>query len=55
MNTYILTEEKEGISKHSGKQENYAIDLNSCYLLNLNMKVNMILIELMEFACIRHS
>ena len=27
--------QKEGISKYSGKQENYAIGLNSCYLFNL--------------------
>ena len=26
---------KEGISKHSGKQENFAIGLDSCYLFNL--------------------
>ena len=26
---------KEGISKHSGKQENFANDLDSCYLFNL--------------------
>ena len=29
---YIQT---EGISKYSGKQENYAIGLNCCYLFNL--------------------
>ena len=27
--------QKEGISKHSGKQENFAIGLDSCYLFNL--------------------
>ena len=27
--------QKEGISKHSGKQENYAIGLDRCYWLNL--------------------
>ena len=26
---------KEGISKHSGKQENFAVGLGSCYLFNL--------------------
>ena len=26
---------KEGISKHSGKQENFAIGWDSCYLFNL--------------------
>ena len=26
---------KEGISKHSGNQENFAIGLDSCYLFNL--------------------
>ena len=26
---------KEGISKHSGKQENFAVGLDSCYLFNL--------------------
>ena len=27
--------QKEGISKHSGKQENYAIGLDRCYWFNL--------------------
>ena len=41
---------KEGISKHSGKQENFANGLDSCYLFNLELIMK--LIGLMEFACI---
>ena len=40
--------QKEGISKHSGKQENFAIV--TCLILNIEL--NMKLIGLMEFACI---
>ena len=39
-------------------KENYAIALDSCYLIAkemMNMKLNMILVVLMEFAHIRHS
>ena len=43
---------KEGISKHSGKQENFANGLDSCYLFNLEHGTDMKLIGLMEFACI---
>ena len=31
----ILRKRKEGISKHSGKQENFANSLDRCYLFNL--------------------
>ena len=40
--------QKEGISKHSGKQENFAIV--TCLILNIEL--NMKLIGLMEFASI---
>ena len=33
-NEHIILQ-KEGISKHSGKQEKFAIGLDSCYLFNL--------------------
>ena len=33
----------EGISKYSGKQENYAIGLNSCYLFNLEHETEHII------------
>ena len=39
-------------------KENYPIALDSCFLFTkktLNMKLNMILIALMEFAYIRYS
>ena len=32
MNTYYV---KKGISKHSGKQENFVIGSDSCYLFNI--------------------
>ena len=52
MNTYILTEGRKTFLK-----ENYAIVLDSCYLLTnhmLNIELNVMLIVLMEFAYIRH-
>ena len=55
MNTYILT---EGGNFKTFFKENYAIALERCYLFTkkmLNMELKMILIVLMEFACIRHS
>ena len=33
--THIYLAQKEGISKHFGKEENYAIGLDSCYWFNL--------------------
>ena len=39
-------------------KENYAVTLDSCYLFSkkmLSMKLNMMLIVLMEFAYNRHS
>ena len=39
-------------------KENYAIDLDSCYLFTkkmLNVELNMILIVLIDSECIRHS
>ena len=47
--------QKEGISKHSGKQEIMQLVWTIVTRLILNMKPNMILALLMEFACIRHS
>ena len=46
-NEHIILHE-EGISKHSGKQENFAVV--TCLILN--MELNMRLIGLMEFASI---
>ena len=46
--------QKKGISKHSGKKIMWLVwTVVTC--LMLNMELSMILIELMEFACIRHS
>ena len=46
--------QKEGISKHSGKKIMQLVwTVVTC--LMLNMELNMILIVLMEFACIIHS
>ena len=46
--------QKEGISKHSGKKIMQLI-MTVVTCLMLNMEMNMILVELMEFAYIRHS
>ena len=55
LNMYILTDlQKKRISKHSGKKIIQLIwSVVTC--LMLNMELNMILIVLVEFACIRHS
>ena len=58
-----ITNQEEGRTLTEGRKfkillkENYSVALDSCYLFNkkmLNMKLNMILIVLMEFAYIRH-
>ena len=46
--------QKEGISKHPGKKIAQLISTVVTCLM-LNMELNMILIELMELAGIRHS
>ena len=51
MITYI----KEGISKQSGKQENYVIGLDSCYMFDLEHGTQQDIDRFMDFACIRHS
>ena len=49
MNTILR---KEGISKHSGKQENFANGLDSYYLFNLEHEAeHEIDRAFMEFAC----
>ena len=55
MKPYILT---EGRNFKTFLKENYAIALDSSYLLTenmLNMELSIILIVLMEFAYIKHS
>ena len=55
MNNYILT---EGRNSKTFWEENYAVALDSCCLCTkklLNMELNMMLVVLMQFACIRHS
>ena len=55
MNTYILTENR---NFKTFLKKNYAVDWESFYVFTktmLNMELNIMLRELIEFAYIRHS
>ena len=47
--------QKEGISKHSGKQENFAVGLDSYYLFNLEHGTEHEIDRAYGLACIWHS